>query len=65
MALGVFYREFTRFGGFAEQNLLVFPAYPVLFCTGRMVLFLIQMLLEKTFAFSSRNSGKFLLVYLS
>ena len=35
MALGVFYREFTKFSGFAE----------------------------KTFAFSSRYSGKFLLVY--
>ena len=61
MALGVFYREFTKFSGFAGRTSLSF-LHTHYFALG-MVFFLIQMLLEKTFAFSSRNSGKFLLVY--
>ena len=61
MALGVFYREFTKFSGFAGRTSLSF-LHTHYFALG-MVFFLILMLLEKTFAFSSRNSGKFLLVY--
>ena len=59
MALGVFYREFTKFSGFAGRTSLSF-LHTHYFALG-MVFFLILMLLEKTFAFSSRNSGKFLL----
>ena len=54
MALGVFYREFTKFSGFAGRTSLSF-LHTHYFALG-MVFFLILMLLEKTFAFSSRNS---------
>lgn len=51
MALGVFYREFTKFSGFAGRTSLSF-LHTHYFALG-MVFFLILMLLEKTFAFSS------------
>ena len=50
MALGVFYREFTKFSGFAGRTSLSF-LHTHYFALGMV------------FAFSSRNSGKFLLVY--
>ena len=46
MALGVFYREFTKFSGFAGRTSLSF-LHTHYFALG-MVFFLIQMLLEKT-----------------
>lgn len=62
MILGVFYREFTKFSGFAGQtNLSVMHTH--YFLLG-MFFFLILMLLEKSFGFSSqKNINKILAVY--
>ena len=61
MALGVFYRSLPNSAALWAEPLCL-SCIPTILALG-MVFFLILMLLEKTFAFSSRNSGKFLLVY--
>lgn len=62
MVFGVFYREFTKFSGFAGQtNLSVMHTH--YFLLG-MFFFLILMLLEKSFSFSGqKHVGKFLVLY--
>ncbi len=61
MVFGVFYREFTKFYQFTgKTNLSVMHTH--YFLLG-MFFFLILMLSEKSFAFSSKNTGKFLVVY--
>lgn len=61
MVFGVFYREFTKFHQFTgKTNLSVMHTH--YFLLG-MFFFLILMLSEKSFAFSSKNTGKFLVVY--
>ena len=58
---GVFYREFTKFNDFAGDTMLsvVHTHYFVL----GMILFLLLLLLEKTFAFSTEKTGKIVLAY--
>lgn len=62
MAFGVFYREFTKLNGFdGDTRLSVIHAH--YFLLG-MVFFLLLMLAEKSFGFSSqKNTGKFILTY--
>lgn len=61
MVFGVFYREFTKFHQFTgKTNLSVMHTH--YFLLG-MFFFLILMLSEKSFAFSSKNTRKFLVVY--
>lgn len=61
MVFGVFYREFTKFHQFTgKTNLSVMHTH--YFLLG-MFFFLILMLSEKNFAFSGKNTGKFLVVY--
>lgn len=61
MIFGVFYREFTKFSHFTEPTNLAF-LHTHYFVLG-MFLFLILMLVEKTFSFSDRNTGNLLIVY--
>ncbi|MCI8623352.1 MAG: DUF2871 family protein [Provencibacterium sp.] len=61
MALGVFYREFTKFSHFTGQTNLAF-LHTHYFTLG-MFFFLMLMLAEKAFSFSDRNTGKILTVY--
>lgn len=61
MVGGVFYREFTKFNGFAGKTTLS-VVHTHYFLLG-MVLFLLLLLLEKNFAFASKKTGKVLLVY--
>lgn len=61
MALGVFYREFTRFSGFSGVTRLS-VLHTHYFMLG-MFFFLILALAEKSFAFSDRGVGRLLLVY--
>ncbi len=61
MIFGVFYREFTYCSHFTESTNLAF-LHPHYFVLG-MFLFLILMLVEKTFSFSDRNTGNLLIVY--
>ncbi len=62
MAFGVFYREFTKFNSFqGDTRLSVIHTH--YFLLG-MVFFLLLMLAEKSFVFSSqKNTGKFILTY--
>ena len=61
MISGVFYREFTKFSHFTgKTNLSVMHTH--YFLLG-MFFFLILMLLEKSFSFSGKNTGKVLIVY--
>ena len=61
MVFGVFYREFTKFSHFTgTTNLSVMHTH--YFLLG-MFFFLILMLLEKSFSFSGKNTGKVLIVY--
>ncbi len=58
---GVFYREFTKFNGFTAKTTLgvVHTHY---FLMG-MVFFLLLLLLEKNFSFTSAKTGRVLAVY--
>lgn len=61
MAGGVFYREFTKFNGFtAKTTLLVVHTH--YFMLG-MVFFLLLLLLEKNFSFTSAKTGRVLAIY--
>ena len=61
MISGVFYREFTKFSHFTgKTNLSVMHTH--YFLLG-MFFFLILMLLEKSFSFSGKNTGKVFIVY--
>lgn len=61
LAGGVFYREFTKFNGFAGKTTLgvVHTHY---FLLG-MVFFLLILLLEKNFSFTSAKTGRILAFY--
>lgn len=61
MAAGVFYREFTKFQGFTGKTALS-VMHTHYFLLG-MFFFLMLMLIEKSFAFSDKRTGKVLLVY--
>lgn len=61
MALGVFYREFTRFSGFAGVTRLS-VLHTHYFMLG-MFFFLALALAEKAFGFSDRGAGRAALVY--
>lgn len=61
MAGGVFYREFTKFNHFTGQTTLS-VLHTHYFVLG-MLFFMLLLLLEKNFAFSSAKSDKILLFY--
>ena len=61
MACGVFYREFTKFNGFDERTTLS-VVHTHYFLLG-MVFFLLLLLLEKNFSFTSAKTGRVLAVY--
>lgn len=61
MAGGVFYREFTKFNHFIGQTTLA-VLHTHYFVLG-MLFFLLLLLLEKGFSFSSTKSDKILLFY--
>ena len=61
MAGGVFYREFTKFSGFAGKTALS-VVHTHYFLLG-MVFFLLLLLLEKSFAFSGEKTGCVLALY--
>lgn len=61
MAGGVFYREFTKFNHFTGQTTLS-VLHTHYFVLG-MLFFLLLLLLEKSFAFSTAKSDKILLFY--
>lgn len=61
MAGGVFYREFTKFNGFTAKTTLS-VVHTHYFLLG-MVFFLLLLLLEKSFSFTSAKTRKVLAVY--
>lgn len=61
MAGGMFYREFTKFNGFAAKTTLS-VVHTHYFLLG-MVFFLLLLLLEKNFSFTSKKTGRVLAVY--
>ena len=61
MAGGVFYRELTKFNGFDERTTLS-VVHTHYFLLG-MVFFLLLLLLEKNFSFTSAKTGRILAVY--
>lgn len=61
MVGGVFYREFTKFIGFTSKTALS-VVHTHYFMLG-MVFFLLLLLLEKSFSFSSQKSGRVLIFY--
>lgn len=61
MAGGVFYREFTKFNGFTGKTILS-VVHTHYFLLG-MVFFLLLLLLEKNFSFTSEKTGRVLAVY--
>lgn len=61
MAGGVFYREFTKFNGFAGKTALS-VVHTHYFLLG-MVFFLLLLLLEKNFSFTGPKTGRVLAVY--
>ena len=61
MSGGVFYREFTKFNGFSAKTTLS-VVHTHYFLLG-MVLFLLLLLLEKSFSFTSAKTGRILAVY--
>lgn len=61
MAGGVFYREFTKFNGFTAKTTLS-VVHTHYFLLG-MVFFLLLLLLEKNFSFTSAKTGRILAVY--
>lgn len=58
---GVFYREFTKFNGFAARTTLG-TVHTHYFLLG-MVFFLLLVVLEKNFAFTGAKTGRILVVY--
>ena len=58
---GVFYREFTTFNGFVGKTTLA-VVHTHYFLLG-MVVFLLLLLLEKSFAFTGLKTGRVLAVY--
>ena len=58
---GVFYREFTKFNGFAGKTALS-VVHTHYFLLG-MVFFLVLLLLEKSFSFTGAKTGRVLVVY--
>ena len=58
---GVFYREFTKFNGFVGKTTLA-VVHTHYFLLG-MVVFLLLLLLEKSFAFTGLKTGRVLAVY--
>lgn len=61
MVGGVFYREFTKFNGFTAKTTLS-VVHTHYFLLG-MVFFLLLLLLEKSFSFTSPKTGRVLAVY--
>lgn len=61
MVGGVFYREFTKLNGFTSKTALS-VVHTHYFMLG-MVFFLLLLLLEKSFSFSSQKSGRVLIFY--
>ncbi len=61
MVGGVFYREFTKFNGFVGKTTLA-VVHTHYFLLG-MVVFLLLLLLEKSFAFTGPKTGRVLAVY--
>lgn len=61
MVGGVFYREFTKFNGFTAKTTLS-VVHTHYFLLG-MVVFLLLLLLEKSFAFTGAKTGRVLAVY--
>lgn len=61
MAGGVFYREFTKFVDFTGKTTLS-VAHTHYFMLG-MALFLLLLLLEKSFSFTTARTGRVLIVY--
>lgn len=61
MAGGVFYREFTKFSGFAGKTTLS-VVHTHYFLLG-MIFFLLLLLLEKNFSFTGKKTGRILAVY--
>lgn len=61
MVGGVFYREFTKFQGFAGKTTLS-VVHTHYFLLG-MVFFLVLLLLEKNFSFTGAKTGRVILVY--
>ena len=61
MAFGVFYREFTKFSGFTGRTNLSF-LHTHYFMLG-MFFFLLLMLAEKAFSFSTPTTGRVLAAY--
>ena len=61
MAGGVFYREFTKFVGFTGETTLS-VVHTHYFMLG-MALFLLLLLLEKSFSFTTARTGRVLIVY--
>ena len=61
MAGGVFYREFTKFNGFTAKTTLS-TVHTHYFLLG-MVFFLLLLLLEKSFSFTSAKTGRILTAY--
>lgn len=61
MAGGVFYREFTKFNNFVEKTALS-VVHTHYFLLG-MVFFLLLLLLEKNFSFTSEKTGRVLAAY--
>ncbi len=61
LAGGVFYREFTKFQDFSGQTTLS-VLHTHYFLLG-MVVFLLLLLLEKSFSFSTPKTGRVLVVY--
>lgn len=61
MAGGVFYREFTKFSGFAAKTTLS-VVHTHYFLLG-MVFFLVLLLLERSFSFTGAKTGRVLAVY--
>lgn len=61
MAGGVFYREFTKFNAFTGKTTLS-VVHTHYFMLG-MVFFLLMLMLEKNFSFTSAKTGKVLIAY--
>lgn len=61
MAGGVFYREFTKFSGFAAKTTLS-VVHTHYFLLG-MVFFLVLLVLEKNLSFTGAKTGRVLLTY--
>lgn len=61
MVGGVFYREFTKFNGFTAKTTLA-TVHTHYFLMG-MVFFLLLLVLEKDFSFTSPKTGRVLVLY--